>query len=55
VAVLWSRSVLCILGQHGVSVDRGLCEKPAEPQGEANRGDDDHDERGHRQDQGNQL
>ena len=55
VATFCSSFVLGALLQHRVSVDRGLCEKPAEPQGEANGCDDNHDQGGHRQDQGDEL
>jgi len=55
VATFCSGFVLGALLKNRVSVDRGLCEKPAEPQGEANGCDDNHDQGGHRQDQGDEL
>ena len=55
VAAVGSRFVLGTLFQHSVSIDRGFCKKPAEPQSEANGCDDDHDQCGHRQDQGDEL
>jgi hypothetical protein len=55
VTIAFSGGVLASLLQEGVSVNGGLGEKPAEPQSEADRCDDDHDQRGHRQNQGDEL